>query len=485
MDEKIIKTSIDKLKAIIYKNVKRKKYDRALSNIYACASILYSVNYVFVDEDLENALRDIAGTFNIKVNTQNDDGSIIFYDGFGLNDRGLAQIYLKALTKCYRVIYITDEKNKCNIPDILDIVYKNGEVVYLKKKKLYDKVVELQKIVDDNCPGKFIFYSYPQDVVGITCMHMYNGIIDRYNINLTDHAFWLGTKAIDYNIEFRDYGASISKLHRGIDEKKLIKNPFYPNINQNIEFEGFPFDENQKKIIFSGGSLYKTFGDNNKYYYMVEQILQENDNVIFWYAGTGDSSELDKLKNKYKDRVFQTKERRDLYQVLKHSDLYLSTYPICGGLMFQYAAAACKVPITLKYDDISNDFLNNQSELNIEFDELEPLLCEVKKLLSDDAYMYNRCKEIGAAVTTEDQFNAGVEKVFGKNVGEYIHYNDDTKIAIKDEYIKNYTMKKFCDNITSKWTIDIGIHFLKESILSVIIKFARVAKRIKNKVFYR
>ena len=43
---------------------------------------------------------------------------------------------------------------------------------------------------------------------------------------------------------------------------------------------------------------------------------------------------------------------------LEKSYFYLSTYPICGGLMFQYAASAGKVPVTLKYDeDLTKGFL--------------------------------------------------------------------------------------------------------------------------------
>lgn len=481
MEERKIKKSINKLKTIIARNISDKNYDRALKNIYACASILYSVNYTFVDEDLENALIKIAGSFEVKTKETYSDDEIIFYDGFGLNDRGLAQIYLKALTKCYRVIYITEEKNKRNIPDILDIVNTHGEVVYLREKRLYDEIEELKRVIDIYTAKKFIFYSYPQDVVGVTCMNIYDGILDRYSINLTDHAFWLGAKAIDYNVEFRNYGASISRVYRKIADSKIIMLPYYPNINQNVEFQGLPFDVNGKKIIFSGGSLYKTFGDDNKYYYMVERILQENENAIFWYAGSGDASELNKLKNKYKERVFYTPERKDLYQVLKHCDLYLSTYPICGGLMFQYAAVANKVPITLKYDDISNDFLLNQTELNVEFDDLGLLLKEVKRMLSDEAYMSSRSAQIANAVITMEEFETKVENVFSKNIGDEIRYDNDINIDIKNEYVKNYTLKKLCGDITSQWTRDIVLHFPKESFLSVMLRIMRRVKRLIEK----
>jgi hypothetical protein len=54
----------------------------------------------------------------------------------------------------------------------------------------------------------------------------------------------------------------------------------------------------EKKIIFSGGSLYKTLGGNNKYYSMIDSILKKYTNTIFLYAGTGDSTKINELMKK-------------------------------------------------------------------------------------------------------------------------------------------------------------------------------------------
>ena len=85
------------------------------------------------------------------------------------------------------------------------------------------------------------------------------------------------------------------------------------------------------KVVFSGGSLYKTIGGENRYYKMVNYILSRFPEAIFWYAGTGDASQINILKEKYPDRLYHTAERSDLFQVLQNSFLYLSTYPLCGG----------------------------------------------------------------------------------------------------------------------------------------------------------
>ena len=44
----------------------------------------------------------------------------------------------------------------------------------------------------------------------------YAGHMKRYQVNLTDHAFWLGTYAFDYCLEFLDFGAIVSREYRHI-----------------------------------------------------------------------------------------------------------------------------------------------------------------------------------------------------------------------------------------------------------------------------
>ena len=180
----------------------------------------------------------------------------MFYDGFGFDNRGLAQIYLEALAKTNYIIYVTNSRSKNSIQNITKIVTQSGELIFLDEKSYLQKMVDLKKIVDVFCPSKMFLYTTPDDVVGIGVFNYYDKKILRYQINLTDHAFWLGVNAFDYCLEFRNYGASISCLYRHIDINKIRVLPFYPKINYNVNFQGFPFsfDKDKQKLIFSSGS---------------------------------------------------------------------------------------------------------------------------------------------------------------------------------------------------------------------------------------
>ncbi len=410
-----IEKRIEKLKKVAGKEIERRNYDMALNLISAAAEILYKTNIRYVDADLEDMLRKIGILLELDKpeNGKICNDTILFWDGFGLNDRGLVQIYLKALCKIKKVVYVTYEDRKDHLPDVQDILdqYK-AEKRYVKRngKSVTDMIRQLNDVVVAEGPAYFFFYSVPEDVVATPLLYVYEGVLKRYQINLTDHAYWLGAGCCDTCINFRPYGAKVSKQYRNVSERRNVVIPFYPIIRQDKKFQGFPFEVNPgQKVMFSGGALYKTISEDNRYYKMVDHILNMCQNVIFWYAGSGDDTELKKILSKYPGRAFYTEERSDLFQVLDHCAVYLSTYPMCGGLMFQYAAMAGKVPVTLKHGNISDGFLIDQEKIGIEFDTEEELYKEIELLLSDDDYAARRSELMRKSVISPEVFEGEVK----------------------------------------------------------------------------
>ena len=70
--------------------------------------------------------------------------------------------------------------------------------------------------------------------------------------------FWLGAKAIDYVLEFRQFGVSVSQQRRGIISQQQLLVPFYPIIDNN-PFQGFP---KEFKIPESNVRAYQQFGNS-------------------------------------------------------------------------------------------------------------------------------------------------------------------------------------------------------------------------------
>ena len=175
--------------------------------------------------------------------------------------------------------------------------------------------------------------------------------------------------------------------------------------------------------------------------------------MIFWYAGSGDDSELKKLINKYPNRVFYTSERKDLFQILEHCRFYLSTYPISGGLMYQYAAIAGIVPVSLKYDDDADGYLKNQEGLNVTFTSEIELFHEINKLMTDETYFYNRRQQMKKSVVTEQEFLKYVEKLLlDENILtiDFIDINTDN---FKKEYLERINRVDIYSYLINKETV--------------------------------
>lgn len=439
--EKIVR----KLKSFINREIEKGNYEDALNLISACANVLYQTNIRYYDDELEADLKTISSHIiaHKPLTTLNDN--VLFWDGFGLEYRGLAKIYIKALGELKKLVYVTYKDREDNLPETISLVESlGGEVIFIERSKLRTTVSiqQLNSIIRDISPRHVFFYSTPDDVVATTVLYVYEDAFRRYQINLTDHAFWLGAGCIDKCIEFRNYGASITKEYRKLDDEKIVVIPYYPIVDRKKEFQGYPFELREgQKVLFSGGALYKTEGDDGKYYKMVSHILKTHSEVLFWYAGSGDDSELRVLMEKYPGRVYFTAERSDLFQVMEYCDVYLSTYPMAGGLMSQYAALAGKVPLTLKSIVSSEEILMNYDKFNVEFDEPEKLYRELDRLLNDKQYLNKCADEMRSSVITEEQFKEEIDKLLRGEVPDFypIRFKHVDNKSVIDLYLSRHS----------------------------------------------
>lgn len=464
IDKKYVQNLLKKIKKGIDKEIKACHLEMALELISSCANVLYNTNIYYVDEDLESALKEIVAQLSLPLVSEQKENVVLFYDGFGVDDRGLASIYIKALLQMKDLIYVTSISHKDQITTLRALIEANGgRVIFIDNNtnNYIEQIRALNRIVVEENPKAFFFYALPNDVVASTVMNTQEGRLLRYQINLTDHAFWLGSRCIDKCIEFRDYGASISQKYRRIPEEKIVKLPFYPELHQEREFQGFPFEiKESQKVIFSGGNLYKTLGDDNKYYHIVEHILDSYEDVIFWYAGFGDDSELQKILKKYPGRAFYTTERKDLYQVIKNSRLYLSTYPIAGGLMYQYAACAGRVPVTLYHDECNDGTLLNQEKIGIEFYDTNELYTEIEKLLYDDAYFRTREKEMLEAVISEETFVENLKSILNGESPNQINYEEIETEKFRSLYLERLKQSDIEEKLVGRRMLKPGLRYV-------------------------
>ena len=391
-------------------------YNSALAALSAYCKIQYLINQVYADMKAEDLLLEMSKKIvKVPSDYQSDTNTVLFYDGFGLDPRGWGTSFAKVLSELnYVLIYVVPSSQRGKIPHIISEVEKgNGRLEYIEDKVSYvNRVSELNSVFNHYRPKVAFFYTTPNDVSGTVVFDAYKGKVKRIQIDLTDHAFWIGVKAVDYCTESRTLGASNAIFHRGILKKFILKMDVCPYINSDVDPKSLPFDIEREKYVFSGGALYKTLGDEKLYFYrVIEHILKKYEEIKFLFAGNGDDTEIKKIVQKYPNRMFFIKERSDFIRMFHNCLFFLNTYPMFGGLMMRYAAMVGKIPLTLKHNSDHEDILCDQKKRGIEFDSYEELIDEVDKLIEDPDYRTKKEKGLIGSVITEDEYRKTIKLI--------------------------------------------------------------------------
>ena len=374
--------------------------------------------YTFYLEDTDAEIEEGLHRFSEQIDTKHvadcSSDRCVFYDAHS-NDKGaLTQQYIRAIFEAgWKMLYITEKpkpdskflpilKELEQHSDRVTIQYLPSQIIGKERLQLiYDSVV--------NWGGdKLFMHLYPWSVYAVATFQVLPSSITRYHINHTDHTFWAGVSCVDYNFEFREYGCNVSFHHRGIDASKLLLMPFYP-IESDDAFIGFPFDTEGKIIVFSGGGYYKTFDEHDTYLHICKNLIDADPRVNIVYAGLGDKIDFQNrlLKNGITERFHLLGFRKDLSAIYEHSDFYLNTYPINGGLMCSFAAMHA-VPILAYYsgENVRAESIVCQiGNVEISSSSIGELTDKAKSLFDDEDKRRAYGESIRACSIMHSQFN--------------------------------------------------------------------------------
>lgn len=421
----------------------------------------YSINYTFSNDRLEEITQEISLKYlgNTKIENAKED-TVVFYDGFGLLERGLANIYVNALEKLgYKVVWILYS----HAPEIDDILkkYKKRENIsffIISNSTILERMKELRDKIKEISPEYLFVYTMPDDVCGVGTISTITGKIERYLIDLTDHAFWLGKCAADWFIEFRNYGYNIGMRYRKILSDRMVILPYYPAGRKEYAFEGVPFDGNEFEFVFSGGSPYKIEGKTT-YEEIVRYILQTYKDIKFVFASNNTNEIIKKLCKDFPNRFFHIGERKDLDAVLQRAKFYLSTYPISGALMTQYALQNQCIPITLSDEMMGvadpTTWMLEPQKVNFVFYKKEDVLLEIDRLMSSESYYLKRKTELENQIISEEEFIRQLNCLLKHKKTEFVKTRQDIDMKkFLEVYRDNATYKKYCEmiyNSRNKW----------------------------------
>lgn len=452
---KIVKSVYLKLRKLAEKEYNNQNYELSLKYIRTLGKYMYTYNLTYCDNRIEMLLKKISEKC-IRINSYTKNkNSILFYDAWGVERRGLSFIYIKALVELgYRITYITGNLNKSEYSGIEELVLKScGKVYVVSGSEEIKKAKRIAYIVRNEKPEYMFVHTLPNDVAINMVSYACENINQRYMINLTDHAFWIGTKSFDYYVEFRELGCVKSYKKRHIPKEKLMILPYYPINLDEKKFKGFSFSTEGKKMIYSGGATYKIDG-SDKYLKIVSHILDNYEDTILYYTGEGENEE--KIhewinSNNYKDRFILQSEREDFIEVMKRCYFYLSTYPIAGGLMIQYAVKNGKIPITLSEapEHLSEILINYPNDGEYITNDYERIIGLIDKLLKDESEVKKLEDGLKYMVISEKEFCEELKNCIIRHETKY-----DVNISKKDNF--NYT-KLSLDRVENDYELLINI----------------------------
>lgn len=345
---------------------------KAMLSVYACGELAYGYfcEESFGDAELDELLYQMGKKkFTIPAVEQQDDKRVVFFDSFASDNRGITEQYLDALQyNGYDILFITSNtlfSNESKLGKLL-AGYRNCRVVVLPEPNhIIPSANQVAKEIADWHASKAFIHIGPYDILPIMLFSQYAGVLHRYFINLTDHAWWLGRNCIDTNLEFRQFGLALSTQVRGIDKLKETLLPFYPvsELNNETNDDLLPKGLEGRFVIVTGGSFYKYLDADFTLLKIVQRILKENENAVLLMVGTGKAGELYKRKSEdrgMKNRIYLMDSTPYLLTIFNHSHLYLNSYPIGGSLMAQIAAKQ-GLPV-VAYSKMGMDF-NDSSDI--------------------------------------------------------------------------------------------------------------------------
>lgn len=473
---KLTKENIDqaynKVKRLANKAFEEQDYNKAILELERSAKVANLFNFIYSDSDSESLIRQLsARIISSPVDTfTSKQKKYVFYDSFGWDNRGLTQQYIRAF-KSLKVdfLYIYENEDTVNSKCLAQDLRECGEHVTIYKlnhslpaieqiRSLYDRIVQY-------APEKAFLHIAPWAVKSL-CVFYALPQVEKYNINLTDHAFWLGNECFDYNIEFRNYGYSVSMEKRGFKSERLLLLPYYPIVNHN-RFEGFPVEIHPDSVkIFSGGAFYKIYGERGAYFEIVKRILTKNPQVVLLFAGTGEDGPLMKFikENEFDKRFILLGDRKDINEVFKSCDIYLCTYPFTGGLMAQYAAINSKPILSYSSSDFPTNYIEDivcyDNSRKITYTDLDQFYEYSDKLCVDPIFRQEEGKELKQCVIDREIFDAKVRQILDKgNTGikgkeglainyerfseKYLEVENNFQNAFKLLLLREYRFKAF------------------------------------------
>ena len=450
LTEEYIQSLFAKFKRKAQGCLARRRFDSCLKYMNAAARTAYIFYIGFTDKKIETMLKQMSGYVQKREKFEGKP-RCVFYDTFSQDAQGLTMQYVDAIIAAgWEMLYVTefglDDPRSIRLKQTLNDYPKVKVVSLPRSMNGMKKVQFVYDTIMDYAPDKLFMHIHPSAVEAVTAFYALPKEITKYQINLTDHAYWVGAGCVDYSFEFREYGASLSVGRRGIPRDRVLLMPYYPMMKETV-FAGFPKEAEGKVKFFSGASFYKIMDENDTFFKLNKAILDANPDAVTLFAGGGDMALLNGLIDKYGlyGRFIPIGQRNDIFECYKHSDIYLSSFPQFGALMAQFAAHAALPILAFAYSKsgIVEEVVCQKHKENITYTDMDALVAEAVRLVNEQEYRKQRGQAMRDCVIDVEEFNHSFQRSVTNGQSQYpmdidenvdLHYlNVDDKLKLENK----------------------------------------------------
>lgn len=425
-------------------SVRSGRVGSALKYVRAFAFVSFKFKLAYTDKTVNGLLKDISGRIRKTAFEKAPEGAkprCVFLDSLSILRGGLTVQYMRAVREAgWDVLYLTEQNMNSRTRSVLrDEILSNpnariksvpSRLRGLRKcQYLYDAIASYR-------PDYLIIHVSPYSPHAMAVCYALPDSVRKFLVDYTDHSFLLGIDSVDCSFEFRDFGASVSRQYRGLEDGQIVKLPFYPVMDK-AEYRGLPDVCNGKTLILSGGNYWKIVDENDTFFKMVKGILDSCPDAVIVFAGAGNRTVLDAAvrRNGIGERFVILGWRDDISNLFSKCDIFLDTYPFAGGLMDQYAARYGKA--ILSYDpygiELTEELVCQTRNVKISSNSMESFLEEAVRLVNDEPYRKAKGEELKSCTLSVEEFNACFRDVVSGNSVSRIPVRTDMNCELKEK----------------------------------------------------
>lgn len=443
---------------------------------------VYNNTGYFTSSVLENFFVDLAKKIRVDIsNIKYNKNSVLHIMSEGYKTGGHTRVverWIENAPSCQMHSVIFTRKNSSELKVLENNVKdKDGKYISLGNElSLEEKAIKLRKLAMEY--EYVVLHTHMEDPLPIIAFGVEEFTRPVLLYNHASHMAWLGKSVADLVLDIENED-EVTKVKRGIFNTYFLGVPSKEislTIADKIEVRrrlNLPLDK--KIIVTSGGEArYRTICGNSFTDYLKD--IMDEDTYCYVIGVKPNSKEWKKIKKETNNRVITLGYidfEKGFLEYLKAADLYLDSYPLCGGTAMIDAISSGSPVLSLKSVYPQFDYLTKTSAY---CKTKEEFVNKAKKILNDKGYANKIFKEVKTSLIKYQSIKAWNKKI-NKLFKIAPQKHKIRKFSENEDYCKDNDLSVLCNLIVDKKFLKKKYKLFTKKDLNDLIKYGYLYKK--------